>query len=74
MGRLIALDSNGYQISYPTGVKTRTTRDKLIEHILGYQQADGSFDGLDGSEVEYTAMALLAPRELFRPRRRVGRD
>lgn len=57
---LIALDSNGYQISYPTGVKTRTTRDKLIEHILGYQQADGSFDGLDGSEVEYTAMALLA--------------
>ena len=42
---LIALDSNGYQISYPTGVKTRTTRDKLIEHILGYQQADGSFAG-----------------------------
>ena len=57
---LIALDSGDYKISYSSGVKNQTTRDKLISHILSYQQDDGSFGGLDGSEAEYTAMALLA--------------
>ena len=56
---LIALDSRGYEIP-STSAKDRTTRDKLISHILSFQKKDGNFSDLEGCDPEYTAMALLA--------------
>ena len=58
---LIALDSKNYTIPKVKGVEVQTTRDKLIQEILGQQLAGGGF-ALSGAkaDVDITAMALQA--------------
>ncbi|MDU4890731.1 MAG: DUF4430 domain-containing protein [Clostridium sp.] len=66
---LIALDTNKYEIPIVDGVKVQTTRDMLIDYILGLEitAADGTVGGwaLSGKvpDPDITAMALqsLAP-------------
>lgn len=66
---LIALDTNKYEIPIVEGVKVQTTRDMLIDYILGLEitAADGTVGGwaLSGKvpDPDITAMALqsLAP-------------
>lgn len=58
---LLALDCRDYEIPTVEGVTTQTTRDMLIEYILGKQLPDGGFDlAGESADPDVTAMALTA--------------
>ncbi len=57
---LLALDSAQYEISSDMSENAAETRQKYLYAILNAQQEDGGFSLSDGTDVDFTAMALQA--------------
>lgn len=57
---LIALDSHHYDIPVVDGVANPTTRDKLVDYIVGKEVAGGGWSLSGAADPDITAMALQA--------------